>query len=77
MDKIKKSLTRLKLGERRILKRILVKINSGDLGDLDLKKLKGRKDVFRIRKGKIRVIFYKKDNSIKILSVERRSDKTY
>ncbi len=56
---------------------ILKKIKSRSLESLDLKKLKKHENVFRVRKGKIRVIFLMKDKEIKILSLERRSDKTY
>jgi len=77
MDKIKKALNRLSPKERRRLKEILFQIDAGDFQGLNLKKLKGRNDVFRVRKGNIRIIFLKKDNSIKILSIERRGSKTY
>ncbi len=77
MDKIKKALNRLSSKERRRLKEILLQIDAGDFQGLDLKKLKGRNDVFRARKGNIRIIFRKKDDSIKILSIERRGSKTY
>ena len=77
MDKINKALNKLKPKEKQVLKRILFKINNGNFQDLDLKKLKGRNDVFRVRKSSIRIIFHKTDRSIKILSVERRTSKTY
>ena len=77
MDKIKKALNRLSSKERRRLKEILLQIDAGDFQGLDLKKLKGRNDVFRARKGNIRIIFRKKDDSIKILSIERRGSKAY
>lgn len=77
MDKIKKALNKLSPKERRRLKKILFQIDAGDFQGLNLKKLKGRNDVFRVRKGNIRIIFRKKDNSIKILSIERRGSKTY
>ena len=77
MDKIKKALNKLSPKERRRLKKILFQIDTGDFQGLNLKKLKGRNDVFRVRKGNIRIIFRKKDNSIKILSIERRGSKTY
>ena len=77
MDKIEKALNKLSSGERERLKKILVQIDQKDFQNLDLKKLKGRNDVFRIRKSNIRVIFRKIDNSIKILSIERRSSKIY
>jgi len=77
MDKIEKALNKLSSGERKKLKKILIQIDRKDFQNLDLKKLKGRNDVFRVRKSNIRIIFYKTDNSIKILSIERRSSKTY
>ena len=77
MDKIEKALNKLSSGERKKLKKIFIQIDRKDFQNLDLKKLKGRNDVFRIRKSNIRVIFRKIDNSIKILSIERRSSKTY
>ena len=77
MDKIEKALNKLSSGERKKLKKILIQIDKKDFQNLDLKKLKGRNDVFRVRKSNIRIIFYKTDNSIKILSIERRSSKTY
>jgi mRNA-degrading endonuclease RelE of RelBE toxin-antitoxin system len=77
MDKIKKALNRLSPRERQKFKEILLQIDVGDFKDLDLKKLKGRNDIFRVRRGNIRIIFRKKDDSIRILSLERRSSKTY
>jgi mRNA-degrading endonuclease RelE of RelBE toxin-antitoxin system len=77
MDKIEKALNKLGSDERKKLKKILIQIDRKDFQNLDLKKLKGRNDVFRVRKGNIRIIFYKTDNPIKILSIERRSSKTY
>lgn len=77
MDKIEKELQRLSREERQRVKEILIKIKSGDLQDLDLKKLKNRENIFRVRKGKMRIIFYKKDDSIRILSLERRNDSTH
>jgi len=77
MDKIDKALDKLSPKERVKLKTMLLQISSGDFFDLDLKKLKARKDVFRVRKGSIRIIFHKAGEAIKILTVERRSSKTY
>ena len=77
MDKIKKALSRLSSRERIKLREILLQIDIGDFKNLDLKKLKGRNDIFRVRKGNMRIIFRKKDDSIKILGIERRGSKTY
>jgi len=77
MDKIKKALNKLGPKGKQKLKNILLQIGRDDFRNLDLKKLKGRKDIFRIRKGDIRIIIYKRDDSIRILSIEHRSSKTY
>jgi len=77
MDKIEKALNKFNSREREKLKKILIQIDKKDFQNLDLKKLKGRDDVFHIRKSNIRIIFRKIDNSIKILSIERRSNNTY
>jgi len=77
IDKIKKALKKLTEKERKTMKSILIKIQNGKIQDLDVKKLRGRDDIFRVRKGRVRVVFRKSDESIAILSVERRSDKTY
>ncbi len=76
-EKIEKVLKKLTEKERKVIKSALVKIQNKKIKDLDVKKLKGRDDIFRARKGKIRIVFRKIDENILILSVERRSDKTY
>jgi len=78
MDKIQKALEKLTLKEKKKVKEILVKLKKQQLAGLDVKKLKGRDDIFRVRKGQIRII-YKKDQKgdIFILMIERRSDTTY
>jgi mRNA interferase RelE/StbE len=77
MDRIKKALDKLSLKERAILKSILLKLYDGKLLGMDIKKLKGHDDVFRIRKGGLRIIYRQKDEEISILTIERRSEKTY
>jgi mRNA-degrading endonuclease RelE of RelBE toxin-antitoxin system len=77
VDKIEKALKKLTEKERKTIKSILIKIQNEKTKDLDVKKLKGRDDIFRVRKGIIRVVFRKSNENISILSVERRSDKTY
>ena len=78
MDKIEKALKKLTPRERERIKDILTAIKSRRLKNLDVKKLKGREDVFRVRKGKIRIV-YRIDGKgdIFILTIERRSDTTY
>ena len=77
MDKIKKALRKLSPKEKQKFKEILIQINKGDFRGLDLKKLKVRDDIFRVRKGDMRIIFRKKNDSIMVLTLERRDSKTY
>ncbi len=77
MDKISKALKKLSLKEQKRLKEILNKIKEGKIDDYQVKKLKTHDNIFRIRKGRMRIIFLKKDNKFFLLAVERRSDNTY
>jgi len=77
MDAIKKALAAFSDKERARVKEILGALASNTTGGLDVRKLKGREDIFRVRKGDIRIIYRKKDRKIFILSIERRSEKTY
>ncbi|MFZ4631760.1 MAG: type II toxin-antitoxin system RelE family toxin [Patescibacteria group bacterium] len=78
MDKIAKALESLSAKEREIIKNTLLKIKGGVLAGLDVKKLKNCEDIYRVRKGKLRIIFRRLDeNNFNILAIERRSDNTY
>lgn len=78
MDKISKALEKLTGKEREIIKLILSDLLKGEIRGFDIKKLKGREDIFRVRKGKIRIIYKKSDDiQISILAIERRSENTY
>ena len=76
MDKIAKALKKLLPKEKKKLKQLLEKINRGAFANLDVEKLKGKRDIYRVRQGGLRVIFIKTDETIKILAIERRSDTT-
>lgn len=76
MDRIEKALGKLTGEEREKLKEVLIKIKLGNFKNLDLKKLKGRENIFRARQGEMRIIFSKKENTIRISALERRSDTT-
>lgn len=77
MDKISKALQKLIPKERHQIKAILIKLQSGNLKGLDLKKLKGREDIFRVRTGNIRIIYHSHNKQVNVLAIERRSDITY
>jgi len=78
MDRVEKALKKLNGGERQKIKEILTQLQTGSFENLDIKKLKGRGDIFRVRKGKIRIIYRSdKKKKIYIITIERRTDTTY
>jgi len=77
MDKIKKALQKFTQKERERVKEILERINQGKTKSLDIKKLKGHNDIFRVRKGNLRIIYRQINKQIFILSIKRRTEKTY
>ncbi len=77
MDKIEKELFKLSGKERGQIKKILIKLNAGDFVGLDVKKLKGRESIFRVRKGNFRIIYRLQGKDIFILIIQRRHKDTY
>ncbi|MDP3784775.1 MAG: hypothetical protein Q8R12_01720 [bacterium] len=77
MDKIEKALRKLSPKERERVKQILEALARNDFARLDVKKLKGREDIFRARKGEIRILYRLEKEKIFLLAVERRSGTTY
>jgi len=76
MNQIQKLLKKLSEKERKLIKEILSDIQSGHYKNLDIKKLKGETDLFRVRKGNLRIIFTT-EKGVRILSIGRRNDTTY
>jgi mRNA-degrading endonuclease RelE of RelBE toxin-antitoxin system len=77
MDKIQKALKKLSPIEREKIKAILSKLNRGKLEGLEILQLQGHRDIFRVRKGNLRIIFRREGNDIRILAIERRNEATY
>jgi mRNA-degrading endonuclease RelE of RelBE toxin-antitoxin system len=78
MDKITKALQKLSDKERQKVKLVLSKLLAGQEIGLDIKKLKDRDDIFRVRVRDLRII-YRIDpkEKIVILAIARRNEKTY
>ncbi|MEK7185095.1 MAG: type II toxin-antitoxin system RelE/ParE family toxin [Patescibacteria group bacterium] len=78
MNKIEKFLKRLSRDERVRVAQCIERIVNGKWGaNLDIKKLKGYDEVYRVRVGNIRIIFFYKNKKTSIIAIERRSDNTY
>ncbi len=78
MQNLDKKLKKFSAKERTEIEHLVEKILDRQFTGLDCKKLKGLKNIFRIRKGKIRIIFELKNNLEPfILTIERRKENTY
>lgn len=77
MPNLNKLLSKFDKGERRALESLIEAVISLNWQNLDIKKLKGYQNIFRVRKGKLRVIFAKNKKDISILAIERRRENTY
>jgi mRNA-degrading endonuclease RelE of RelBE toxin-antitoxin system len=77
MDRINKELAKLSPKERALVKDIVAQLKTGSFSKLDVRKLKGYEHMYRVRKGKIRIIYQTIKTGIFILTIDRRSDTTY
>ena len=77
MDKIEKFLKKLILRDKERILQVTVRILCNDLDNLDIKKLKGIKDVYRVRVGDFRIVFKIEIEYNTIIEIYRRDDRTY
>jgi mRNA-degrading endonuclease RelE of RelBE toxin-antitoxin system len=77
MDKIQKAINKLNLKEKKLVKEIIKNLLSSKFLGLNIQKLRGHKDIYRVRKGSLRVIYRQTSEDIFVLAIERRSEKTY
>ena len=78
MDKIEKALKKFDEKEKAWIKDILLELKSYSLKGLNIKKLKGHNNIFRVRRGDIRIIYRLDENQeIYILTIDRRNEDTY
>ncbi len=76
-DAITKFIAKLSKTEKVVIVELLEKILANKTDGLQIKKLVGSTDIFRVRKGKFRIIYQKTKTDHIIISVDRRSEKTY
>ena len=77
MQNLEKLLRKFSNKERIEIERIVEKVVNRNLNGLNCKKLKGFRDLFRVRKGNIRIIFKLTGREAHILNIERRREDTY
>lgn len=77
MDRNAKFLKRLSYKELRVIEKTLQLLMQRKVSGLDIKKLVGYKDVYRVRVSDIRIIFLDTPKGIEVLQISHRSDTTY
>jgi mRNA-degrading endonuclease RelE of RelBE toxin-antitoxin system len=77
MDKIEKVLKKLSDKERDVIKALFLKLSTNKTKGLDITKLKGYADIYRLRKDRLRIIFRLGGSVIYLIKIDRRSDTTY
>lgn len=78
MDKIDKFLKKLSQKDRDKIDDLTCRIIDKNFAGLNYKKLKGYSNVYRVRKGKIRITFTIDENEIvNIISIGRKQEDTY
>ncbi len=76
-DKIKKFVARLNPKQREIVKLLILRLRLDDTQGLDVKQLKGHANLFRVRKGRLRIVFYKDGANFYLVRIDFRNEKTY
>jgi mRNA-degrading endonuclease RelE of RelBE toxin-antitoxin system len=77
MDKIQKALAQLDSKRRVKVLLILELIKHNQLENLDIKRLNVASTMFRVRIGKMRIIYAVEDSGIDIIALALRNEKTY
>jgi len=76
MDKIEKLFRKLSQKERDSIAEIVEKLAAGDKAGLNIEKVEGT-DFFRVKKGRIRIIFHQEQRMAVIDSIKLRNERTY
>ena len=71
-DKISKFLQKLPPKDLKIIKEVILLLSKNQIDNLNVKKLKGSTNIYRARKGNIRIIFSKEKDVVKILQISKK-----
>lgn len=76
-DMISKFLAKLSDKQRDVINTVLIDIFNEKLDLYDVKKLVGSGNIYRIRKGNIRIIFVRSKSLTEVIHIGHRDDNTY
>lgn len=78
MNALRKAIAKLTAKDRELVTEAIEKITKRSFEGLNVEKLKGTANAFRVRKGDFRILYYLKDNNEPmVIAIERRSEDTY
>ncbi|MCX6897049.1 MAG: hypothetical protein NTZ16_16495 [Verrucomicrobia bacterium] len=78
VNPMQKLLRKASSKDKQMLDEALERIEKDDLVGLDVIKLTGAKNIFRVRKGNFRIRFTRNESGVNVVeSIERRSESTY
>lgn len=77
MDKIAKYLKRLSGSDLQAVESAIVLLLEGKRKQLNIKKLRGHTDIYRVRVGETRIIYREVQGKIVLLDIARRNEHTY
>lgn len=78
MNALQKAVAKLTAKDKKLVTETIEKIIKLSFEGLDVEKLKGSDNAFRVRKGDFRILYYlKNNNEPMIIAIERRSKDTY
>ena len=77
MEKIKKAIAKLPKEYKTKFDWLMLKLWARDFSGLNMIKLKGQNNLFRVRKGRLRVIFRFSHGGLEVISIDLRNEKTY
>ncbi len=77
MNRIEKFLAALDRERRNQVEAIILRITAKDIAGMDVKKLRGREQEFRVRVGSMRIQYVQVGDENRILSIEWRNSHTY
>ncbi|HCM52328.1 TPA: hypothetical protein DIS56_04375 [Candidatus Saccharibacteria bacterium] len=77
MNKVEKLLQKLDPKTRARVEQALLHLANNRLEELDIKKIKGTNDIFRIRVGRHRIVIRQVDQKFNLITIAKRDEKTY
>jgi mRNA-degrading endonuclease RelE of RelBE toxin-antitoxin system len=76
-DRTQKLLAKLDAKNRKAILLVTKQLRAGNEKGLDIKPLKGHKNVYRVRVGNYRIVYSRQNGKYNQIDIVRRDDRTY